>query len=101
MKVEIIATKSPKAVLVLAPLSCKQIFSKLRRPLETVDLEELPDSRERTRAPVPMALLQRQADVWEMFSNSSSLSAILDQQGLQVAAPIDPRTRRLRVSRRS
>ena len=33
-------------------------------------------------------------DVWEMFSDNSYLSAILDQQGLQVAAPIDLRTKK-------
>ena len=54
--------------------------SKLRRPLDTVDLEELPDSRERT--------------VWEMLSDNSCLSAVLDRQGLQVAAPIDLRTKK-------
>ena len=32
--------------------------------------------------------------VWEMFSDNSYLSAILDQQGLQVAAPIDLRTKK-------
>ena len=35
-----------------------------------------------------------QADVWEMFSDSSYLSAILDRQGLLGAAPIDQRTKR-------
>ena len=33
-----------------------------------------------------------QVDVWEMFSDNSHLSAILDRQGLQVAALIDLRT---------
>ena len=35
-----------------------------------------------------------QMDVWEMFSDTSYLSAILDRQGLQVAAPIDLRTKK-------
>ena len=35
-----------------------------------------------------------QTDVWEMFSDNSYLSAILDRQGLQVAAPIDLRTKK-------
>ena len=35
-----------------------------------------------------------QVDVWEMFSDNSYLSAILDRQGLQVAAPIDLRTKK-------
>ena len=35
-----------------------------------------------------------QMNVWEMFSDNSFLNAILDQQGLQVAAPIDLRTKK-------
>ena len=35
-----------------------------------------------------------QIDVWEMFSGNSHLSAIPDRQGLQVAAPIDMRTKK-------
>ena len=42
-------------------------ISKLRRPLDPVDLEELPDSRERTRPPVLWLSCEGQADVWEMF----------------------------------
>ena len=64
-------------------------ISKLRRPLDTVDLEELPDSREQAGAPVLWLSCEGQKDVWEMFSDNSFLSAILDRQGLQVAAPID------------
>ena len=39
-------------------------MSKLRRPQDTVDLEELPDSREGTRAPVLWLSCKGQADVW-------------------------------------
>ena len=67
--------------------------SKLRRPLETVDLEELPDSRELAEAPVLWLSCEGQIDVWELFSDNSYLGAILDRQGLLVAAPIDPRTK--------
>ena len=35
-----------------------------------------------------------QIDVWEMISGNSYLSAILDRQGLQVAAPIDLGTKK-------
>ena len=35
-----------------------------------------------------------QIDVWELFSDYSYLSAILDRQGLQVAAPTDLRTKK-------
>ena len=75
-------------------------ISKLRRPLDTVDLEELPDSRKGAGAPVLWLSCEGQIDVWELFSDNSYLSAILDRQGLQVAAPIDLRTK-LKVSRHS
>ena len=68
--------------------------SKQRRLLNTVDLEELPDSRERTGAPVLWLSCERQMDVWELFSDKSYLSAILDRQGLWVAAPVDLRTKK-------
>ena len=71
LKVEIIAVKGPMAVVSRATISQVNV-SKLRRPLDTVDLEKLPDSRERTRPPV-------------------HLSAIVDRQGL-LAAPADLRT---------
>ena len=58
-----------------------------------MDLEELPDSRERTRAPVLWLSCEGQIDVWEMFSDNSYLSAILDRQGLSVAVPVDLRTK--------
>ena len=38
-----------------------------------------------------------QRDVWEMFSDNSYLSAIFDRQGLQVAAPIDLRTKKAEI----
>ena len=65
--------------------------------MDTVDLEELPDSRERAG----VASCEGQIDVWEVFSDNSYLSAILDRQGLQVAAPVDVRTKTLKVSRHS
>ena len=61
--------------------------SKLRKPLDSVDLEELPDSREHTGAPV----LWLSCRGWELFSDNSYLSDILDRQGLMVAAPVDLR----------
>ena len=56
-------------------------------------LEELPDSRERTRAPVLSLFCESQIDVLELFSDNY-LSAILDRQGILVAAPIDLRTKK-------
>ena len=70
--------------------------SKPRRPLDTVDLEELPDSREGTRVPVLWLSCEGQTDVWEMFSDNSNLSASLDRQGLSVAVPVDLRTKKFR-----
>ena len=40
------------------------------------------------------SLCEGQVDVWEMFSDKSFLSAILDRQGLQVTAPVDLRTKK-------
>ena len=57
-----------------------------------MDLEELPESRERTRAPVLWLSFESQMDVWELFCDNSYLSAILDRQGLLVADPVDLRT---------
>ena len=58
------------------------------------DLEELPDSRERAGVLVLWLSCEGQIDVWEMFSDNSYLKAILDRQGLQVAAPIELRTKK-------
>ena len=68
--------------------------SKLRRLVNTVDLEKLQDSRERTGAPVLWLSFEGQKGVWELFSDNSYLSAILDRQGLSVAAPVDLRTKK-------
>ena len=68
--------------------------SKLRRLVNTVDWEELPQSRERTGAPVLWLSFEVQMDVWELFSDNSYISAILDRQGLSVAAPVDLRTKK-------
>ena len=68
--------------------------SKRIRPLNTVDLEDLLDPRERTGAPVLWLSCEGQTDVWELFTGNSYLSAILDRQGLLVAAPVDPRLKK-------
>ena len=62
--------------------------SKLRRPVDSWDVEELPDARD-------WFSCERQADVWGMFSDNSCLSAILDRQRLVVAAPTDLRTKKI------
>ena len=64
------------------------------KEMGTVDLEELPDSRERPRAPVLWLSCRCQIDVWKLFSDNSFLSAIFDRQGLMVAAPVDLRTKK-------
>ena len=67
--------------------------SKLIRPVTTVDLQESPDSRERTRAPVLWLSCESPVDVCELFSDNSSLRTILNRQGLLVAAPVVLRTK--------
>ena len=52
LKVEIIPVKGPLAVISTGATIFQANVSKLRRPLDTVDLEERPDSRERAGAPV-------------------------------------------------
>ena len=53
--------------------------SKPRRPLDPVDLKELPDSSERKGAPVLWLSREGQIDVWDLFSDNSFLSAILNR----------------------
>ena len=52
MKVTTIAVKGPILLISTGAYIFQVNASKLTRPLDTVDLEELPDSRERTGAPV-------------------------------------------------
>ena len=94
LKLEIIAVKGSMAVVNTGATIFQANISKLRRPMDTVDLEELTESRERTGAPVLWLSCEGQIDVWEMFSDNSYLSAILDRQGLLVATPIDLRTKK-------
>ena len=95
MKVEIIAVKGPTAVISTGASIFQVNVSKIRRPLDTGDLEEPPDSRERAGAPVLRLPCEGQTDVWELFSDNSYLSAVLDRQGLQVAAPADLRNKKI------
>ena len=78
--------------------TCASIFqvnaSKLRKPLDTVDLEEPTGSCERTRAPGLWLSCEGQIDVWELFSDKSYLIAILIRQGLMVAVQVDLRTKK-------
>ena len=101
LKVEVIAIKGLVAVISTGSTVFQAINSKLKRLLDTVDLEVLPDSRERTRAPVPWLTCEGQANVWDIFSDNSFLSAILDRQGLLVAAPVDLRTKKAENSHHS
>ena len=89
LKVEILAVKGPMVVISTGASIFQVNETKERRHLDTVDLEELPDSRERTGAPVLWLSCEGQMDVWELFSDNSHLSAIIDRQGLLVAAPVD------------
>ena len=94
LKVEIIVVKGPMVVIFTGASIFQVNASKLTRPLGTVDLEELPDSRERTGALVLWLSCEGQIDFWELFCDNSFLSAILDRQGLMVAAPVDLRTKK-------
>ena len=71
LKVEIIAVKGSMAVVNTGTTTLQANMSKLRRPLDTLDLEEIPDSREREGAPVLWLSCESQFDVWEMFSDNS------------------------------
>ena len=77
LKVEI---KGPMAVISTSAPIFRANASKLRRPLRTVDLEEIRDSRERTGVPVLWLSCEGQIDVWELLSDNPYLSAILDRQ---------------------
>ena len=93
LKVEIIAVKG--SMVINNGTSVVQVnVSELRRPLDTVDLEELPDSCERTGAPLLWLSCKDQSDVWVLFSDNSCLIAIHNRQGLMVAAPVDIRTKK-------
>ena len=92
LKVEIIAVKGSMAVISTGATIFQANESKLRRLVNTVDLEEISDSRERTGALVLWLSIEGQMDVWDLFADNSYLSAILDRQGLWVAAPVDLRT---------
>ena len=94
LKVEIIAVNGAMTVISTGATIFPAHVSTLRRPLNTVDLEELRDSRDRAGAPVLWLSCEGPIVVWELFSDNSYLSAILDKQGLQVAAPIDMRTKK-------
>ena len=91
---EIIAVKVSVGVISTGETIFQANVSKLRKPWGTVDLEELLDSHERVGAPVLWLSCEGQVNVWELFSDNSNLSAILDRQGLLVAAPVDLRTKK-------
>ena len=71
LKVDIIAVKGRMAVVNTGATILQANMSKLRRPLDTWDLEELPDSRERAGAPVLWLSYEGQIDVSEMFTDNS------------------------------
>ena len=95
LKVDIIAIKGPMAIISAGSTTFQANISKQNK--ETFGYcgsSGIPDSRERTGVPVLWPLCKGRADVWEMFSDNSSLSAILDRQGRLVAAPTDLRTKK-------
>ena len=64
LKVEVLAVKGPM-VVTSTGASILQV-RKLRIRLDTVDLEDLPDARERTGAPVLWPSCEGKIDVWEL-----------------------------------
>ena len=82
-------------VVINAGISIFQVSAgALQRPLNTLNLEESPDSCDRTRAPVLWLSCEGQKNVSELFTDNSYLSAILDRQGLMFATPADLRTKK-------
>ena len=71
LKVEIIAVYGTMVVVNTGTSFLQTNTSKLSRPLDTVDLEEPPDSCERTGAPVSWLSCEGQIDVWERFWDNS------------------------------
>ena len=71
LKVEVLAVKGPM-VVTSTGASILQV-SKLRRPLDTVDLADLPDARERTGTPVLWPSCEGEIDVWELSSCESEI----------------------------
>ena len=63
LKVEILAVKGPMVVFSTGASILQINGRKLRIPLDTVDLEELPEPRERAGAPVVWLSCEGQIDV--------------------------------------
>ena len=74
LMVKIIAVNVSMADISTGATIFQANVSKLRRSLDTVDQQELPDSRERAGAPALWLSCEGQIDVWEMFSDNSYLS---------------------------
>ena len=94
LNVKIIAVQGTMVVINTGTSIFQLNASKPRRPLDTADLEEHPDSCERTGAPVLRLSCEGEIDIFELFSDNFYLSAILDRQGLMEAAPVDLRTKK-------
>ena len=71
LKVQILAVKGSMDVISIGASIFQVNASNLRRPLDTVDLEERPDSREQTGALVLWLDKKGRTDVWELFSDNS------------------------------
>ena len=94
MKVRIIAVNGSMATINNGTAVMQVNSTKLRRPLEEIDLESA-DSRERANfTSYWQCHSHGPLDVLELFSGSTNLSAACSQHGLQTGAPIDIRTKR-------
>ena len=67
LKVEILAVKGPMVVISTGASMIQVNVSKLKRLLNTVDLEEPRDPRERKGTPVLWHSFEGQIDVWALF----------------------------------
>ena len=94
LKVETVAVMGTMIVISAGASIFPINASKLWRPLDTVDVEEPPDSCERTRTLVLWVSCAGKQTSGELFTDNSYLSAILDWQGHMVAAPADLRTKK-------
>ena len=73
--------------------------SKLRIPLDTVDMEELPDSRERAGAPVLWLSCEGQKDVWSCSLTFLIQVLFLTDKDFWLQPQWTSEPRRLRASR--
>ena len=93
LKVEIIAVKGSMVVINTGASIFHVNASKLRRFLDTLDLEEQLRVSEQEHLCCGY-LVKGRTEFWDLFADNSYLSAILDRHGLLVTAPINLRKKK-------